>query len=151
LNQADVALQLVQRLWEEILKDEHENVMKLIKYPSNLLFDAAELGNYEFLAVLMSSYPELVWETDEKNRTIIHVAVLHRHASIFNLVHEIGSIKDVIVTYEDDQGNNIVHMAAKLAPLNQLNLLSGVALQMQRELVWFEVLLLLVPLIFLLF
>ncbi|KAK9938935.1 hypothetical protein M0R45_015646 [Rubus argutus] len=138
LNQANVALQLVQRLWEEILKDEHENVMKLIKYPSNLLFDAAELGNYEFLAALMSSYPELVWETDKKNRTIIHVAVLHRHASIFNLVHEIGSIKDVILTYEDDQGNNIVHMAAKVAPQNQLNLVTGVALQMQRELVWFE-------------
>ncbi|XP_062016267.1 ankyrin repeat-containing protein At5g02620-like isoform X1 [Rosa rugosa] len=138
LKQANEALQLVQRLWEEILKDEHEEVMRLIKYPSNLLFDAAELGNYEFLAALMSSYPELVWETDEKNRTIIHVAVLHRHASIFNLVHEIGSIKDVIVTYEDDQGNNIVHMAAKLAPQNQLNLVSGVALQMHRELVWFE-------------
>ncbi|KAL6202544.1 hypothetical protein ACLB2K_026252 [Fragaria x ananassa] len=94
--------------------------------------------NYEFLAALMSSYPELVWETDYRNRTIIHVAVLHRHASIFNLVHEIGSIKDVIVTYADDQGNNIVHMAAKLAPQNQLNLVSGVALQMHRELVWFE-------------
>ncbi|XP_062016555.1 ankyrin repeat-containing protein At5g02620-like [Rosa rugosa] len=137
-NQADEALQLVQHLWEEILKDEHDDVMSLIKYPSNLIFDAAELGNYEFLQVLLSSYPELVWETDEKNRTIIHVAVLHRHASIFNLVHEIGSIKDVIVTYEDDQGNNIVHMAAKIAPQNQLNLVSGVALQMQRELVWFE-------------
>ncbi|KAM5585125.1 ankyrin repeat-containing protein ITN1-like [Rosa sericea] len=138
LNQADKALHLVQRLWEEILKDEHDDVMRLIKYPSNLIFDATELGNYEFLAALMSSYPELVWETDEKNRTIIHVAVLHRHASIFNLVHEIGSIKDVIVTYEDDQGNNIVHMVAKAAPQNQLNLVSGVALQMQRELVWFE-------------
>ncbi|KAK9938937.1 hypothetical protein M0R45_015648 [Rubus argutus] len=101
-------------------------------------FLPAELGNYEFLAALVSSYPELVWEVDEKNRTIIHVAVLHRHASIFNLVHEIGSIKDIILTYEDDQGNNIVHMAAKVAPQSQLNLVSGVALQMQRELVWFE-------------
>ncbi|KAM5585444.1 hypothetical protein ABKV19_004705 [Rosa sericea] len=138
-REANGALQLVHRLWEEVLRnDEHDDVMRLIKYPSNLLFDAAELGNYEFLAALMSSYPELVWETDEKNRTIIHVAVLHRHASIFNLVHEIGSIKDVIVTYEDDQGNNIVHMAAKLAPQNQLSLVSGVALQMHRQLVWFE-------------
>lgn len=142
LKQADGSLQLVHRLWREILKDEHEDVMRLIRYPTNLLFDAAELGNHEFLAALMSSYPELVWETDDRNRTIIHVAVLHRHASIFNLVHEIGSIKDVIVTYADDQGNNIVHMAAKLAPQNQLNLVSGVALQMHRELVWFEVVLL---------
>ncbi|XP_024159742.1 ankyrin repeat domain-containing protein 17 isoform X5 [Rosa chinensis] len=105
LREANGAIQLVQHLWEEILRDEHDDVMRFIKYPSNLLFDAAELGNYEFLAMLMSSYPELVWETDEKNRTIIHVAVLHRHTSIFNLVHEIGSIKDVIVTYEDDQGS----------------------------------------------
>ncbi|KAK9938938.1 hypothetical protein M0R45_015649 [Rubus argutus] len=106
-------------------------------------------GGSRIILTTMSCYPELVWETDEKNRTIIHVAVLHRHASIFNLVHGIGSIKDLVVTYEDDQGNNIVHMAAKLAPQNQLNLVSGVALQMQRELVWFEVLLLLVPLIYL--
>ncbi|XP_050370970.1 ankyrin repeat-containing protein At5g02620-like [Argentina anserina] len=138
LNQTGEALKLVQRLWEEILKNEHDDVMRLIKYPSNLIFDAAELGNHEFLSVLMSSYPELVWETDEKNRTIIHLAVLHRHTSIFTLVHEIGSIKDVIVTYEDNEGNNIVHMAAKCAPQNQLNLVPGVALQMQRELVWFE-------------
>ncbi|PRQ31987.1 putative ankyrin repeat-containing domain, PGG domain-containing protein [Rosa chinensis] len=138
LREANGALQLVHRLWEEILRDEYDDVMRLIKYPSNLFFDAAELGNYEFLAALMSSYPDLVWETDEKNRTIIHIAVLHRHASIFNLVHEIGSIKDVIVTYKDVQGNNIVHMAAKLAPQNQLNLVSGIALQMHRELVWFE-------------
>ncbi|XP_024159737.1 ankyrin repeat-containing protein At5g02620 isoform X2 [Rosa chinensis] len=139
LREADGALQLVHCLWEEVLRDDnHDDVMELINYPSNLLFDAAELGNYEFLAALLSSYPELVWETDEKNRTIIHVAVLHRHASIFNLVHEIGSIKDVIVTYVDKEGNNIVHMAANLAPQNQLNLVSGVALQMHRELVWFE-------------
>ncbi|XP_062011204.1 uncharacterized protein LOC133727815 isoform X2 [Rosa rugosa] len=138
LREANGALQLVHRLWVEILRDEYDDVMRLIKYPSNLFFDAAELGNYEFLVALMSSYPDLVWETDEKNRTIIHIAVLHRHASIFNLVHEIGSIKDVIVTYKDVQGNNIVHMAAKLAPQNQLNLVSGVALQMHRELVWFE-------------
>ncbi|XP_050369060.1 ankyrin repeat-containing protein ITN1-like [Argentina anserina] len=138
LKQTNEALQLVRRLWEDILKDEHEDVMKLINYPSNLLFDAAELGNYEFLSALINYYPELVWETDENNRTIIHVAVLRRHESIFNLVHEICSIKDVVVTYEDNEGNNIVHMAAYLAPQNQLNLVSGVALQMHRELVWFE-------------
>ncbi|ONI01280.1 hypothetical protein PRUPE_6G131500 [Prunus persica] len=63
---------------------------------------------------------------------------LYRHASIFNLVHETGSIKDIIVTYTDDENNNILHLAAKLAPQNQLNLVSGAALQMQRELVWFE-------------
>ncbi|PRQ32386.1 putative ankyrin repeat-containing domain, PGG domain-containing protein [Rosa chinensis] len=133
------SLQLVQCLWTEILRNDHDDVMRLIKHPSRLLFDATKLGNYEFLAVLINSYPDLIWQLDDKNRSMIHVAVLHRHASIFNLVHEIGSIKDIIVTFTDDEeSNNILHMAAKLAPPNQLNLVSGAALQMQRELVWFE-------------
>ncbi|KAM5585095.1 ankyrin repeat-containing protein ITN1-like [Rosa sericea] len=139
LKQVNEALQLVQCLWTEILRNDHDDVMRLIKDPSKLLFDATKLGNYEFLAVLINSYPDLIWQLDDKNRSIIHVAVLHRHASIFNLVHEIGSIKDIIVTFTDDEeSNNILHMAAKLAPPNQLNLVSGAALQMQRELVWFE-------------
>nr|XP_011459318.1 PREDICTED: ankyrin repeat-containing protein At5g02620-like isoform X1 [Fragaria vesca subsp. vesca] len=138
LKQVDDALQLVECLWTEILRSDHDDMMGLIKHPSKLLFEATELGNYEFLAVLIRSYPDLIWHLDDKNRSIIHVAVLHRHASIFNLVHEIGSIKDIIVTFTDDESNNILHMAAKLAPPNQLNLVSGAALQMQRELVWFE-------------
>ncbi|XP_040363028.1 ankyrin repeat-containing protein At5g02620 isoform X2 [Rosa chinensis] len=139
MKQVNEALQLVQCLWTEILRNDHDDVMRLIKHPSKLLFDATKLGNYEFVAVLINSYPDLIWQLDDKNRSIIHVAVLHRHASIFNLVHEIGSIKDILVTFtDDDESNNILHMAAKLAPPNQLNLVSGAALQMQRELVWFE-------------
>ncbi|BFG34780.1 hypothetical protein CerSpe_210540 [Prunus speciosa] len=133
------ALELVECLWDQILKHDDDDVMCLITKPSEVLFDATRLGNYEFLSVLINAYPDLLWETDDKNRTIFHVAVLYRHASIFNLVHETGSIKDIIVTYpDDDENNNILHLAAKLAPQNQLNLVSGAALQMQRELVWFE-------------
>ncbi|CAN6557251.1 unnamed protein product [Malus baccata var. baccata] len=132
------ALKLVKYLWEEMLKHDDDEVMRLIREPSKLVFDAVKLGNYEFLSVLIDSYPELVWEYDDNNRTIFHNAVLHRHASIFNLVHETGSIKDIIETYIDNENNNILHQAAKLAPQDQLNLVSGAALQMQRELVWFE-------------
>ncbi|ONI01271.1 hypothetical protein PRUPE_6G131100 [Prunus persica] len=123
------------RMWGE---EEATGPEGLIKYPSQLLFDATRLGNFEFLAALLSAYPDLFWELDENKRSIIHVAVLHRHASIFNLVHEIGFIKDFITAMSDDEDNNILHLAAKLAPQNQLNLVSGAALQMQRELVWFE-------------
>ncbi|XP_050140264.1 ankyrin repeat-containing protein At5g02620-like isoform X2 [Malus sylvestris] len=132
------ALKLVKCLWEEMLKHDDDKVMCLIREPSELVFDAAKLGNFEFLSVLIDSYPKLQLEYDEKNRTIFHIAVLHRHASIFNLVHETGSIKDIIATFIDDENNNILHLAAELAPQDQLNLVSGAALQMQRELVWFE-------------
>ncbi|TQE11416.1 hypothetical protein C1H46_002979 [Malus baccata] len=132
------ALNLVECLWKEMLKHDDDEVMLLIREPSELVFDAAKLGNFEFLSVLIGCYPELLLEYDDNNRTIFHIAVLHRHASIFNLVHVTGSIKDIIATFTDDENNNILHLAAKLAPQDQLNLVSGAALQMQRELVWFE-------------
>jgi hypothetical protein len=49
-------------------------------------------------------------------------------------------MKGIIVTYEDgDERNTILHMAAKLAPPGQLELVSGAAFQMCVELLWFEV------------
>ncbi|PON41664.1 Transmembrane protein [Parasponia andersonii] len=132
------ALELVRCLWNHVLHLGHDTTMDLIRDPTELLFDATKLGNFEFLAELISSYPDLLWETNDENQSIIHVAVLYRHANIFNLIHEIGSIKDLLASYQDEDGNNILHLAAKLAPPERLNIVSGAALQMQQELLWFE-------------
>ncbi|KAL5577477.1 hypothetical protein UlMin_019176, partial [Ulmus minor] len=138
-SQQTEALELVKSLWEHLLLDlGDEDLMELIRSPSKLLFKAAELGNFEFLAELINSYPDLIWEYDSENRGIIHFAVKYRHASIFNIIHEIGSIKDLMATYEDSQGNNILHLAAMLPPPDRLEIVSGAALQMQQELLWFE-------------
>lgn len=137
-----VYLQLVNFLWLTILDniDSRRNIIDIISQPSKLLFDAAKVGNVGFLSELISAYPTLIWETDSENRSIIHTAVLYRHASIYNLIHEIGSIKDIIVTFvgEEDK-NTLLHLAAKLAPLGQLELVSGAAFQMSLEISWFEV------------
>ncbi|KAJ0017907.1 hypothetical protein Pint_12089 [Pistacia integerrima] len=63
---------------------------------------------------------------------------MHRHANIFNLIFEIGFTKDVMATLEDNDGKNILHLAAKLPHPNRVNIVSGAALQMQRELLWFK-------------
>ncbi|XP_054801427.1 uncharacterized protein LOC129305419 [Prosopis cineraria] len=135
-------LELVRRLWQgiyELTKSVIE-VRKIINYPSQLLFDATVIGNYDFIAELISSYPDLIWELDDRYRSIIHIAVLHRHAAIFNLIHDIGSNKDLIVTFIDESdGNNLLHMAAKLGPRHQLELVSsGATFQMRHELLWFK-------------
>lgn len=137
-SQQTNALELVRCLWKHVLNIGHDYTMEHISHPSELLFDATKLGNFEFIAELISSYPDLVWATDSQNRSIIHVAVLNRHANIFNLIHDIGPIKDILATYEDDKENNILHLAAQLPPLERLNIVSGAALQMQQELLWFE-------------
>jgi ankyrin repeat protein len=134
-----LAHQLVEKLWLCVLHQQDLEISELIREPSKLLFDAAELGNLEFLIILIRSYPDLIWKVDKDNRSLFHIAVLYRHETIFNLIYEIGVIKDFIAAYKDDKKNNILHLAGNLAPPCRLQIVSGAALQMQRELLWFKV------------
>ncbi|KAM4088131.1 hypothetical protein ACB094_07G047500 [Castanea mollissima] len=102
------------------------------------LFEAAKMGNAELLIIVIRSYPDLIWKTDAKCGSIFHIAVLYRQETVFNLIYEIGAIKDMLLTYTDDEDQNILHLAGKLAPASRLNTVSGAALQMQRELLWFK-------------
>ncbi|RYR13562.1 hypothetical protein Ahy_B04g070487 isoform A [Arachis hypogaea] len=131
-------LKLMKRMWDILLGLDDRVMTETITQPTQAIFIAAEVGNHDFLSVILSTYPDLIWELDTMGRSIIHISVLHRHASIFNLIHEVGPIKDFIVTFLDDEGNNLLHCAAKLPPPNRLNLVSGAALQMMLELSWFE-------------
>ena len=144
----NTALQLVTSLWKNFLC-KIENVKEEIRSPFNLLFEAAELGNYEFLAAIIRLYPELIWEKDSMNRTIFHIAVMHRHVNIFSQIYSIGSIKDVVVAYQiplppdgsvvSVVSDKMLHHAAKTPLPHELNIVSGSTLLMQREWLWFEV------------
>ena len=105
----------------------------------NLLFDAAEFGNVEFLIILIRSYPNIIWITNDFHQSLFHIAVINRQQSVFNLIYEIGAVKKIILTYVDSYKQNILHLAGKLAPPSRLNLVPGAALQMQQELLWFKV------------
>uniref|UniRef100_A0A803M228 PGG domain-containing protein n=1 Tax=Chenopodium quinoa TaxID=63459 RepID=A0A803M228_CHEQI len=133
-----LAIDLIQSLWDEVIRQKEEDISALIGYPWRLLFVAAKLGKVEFLKTLIQSYPDLIWKVDENRYTIFHIAVKHRQEEIFKLIYEIGAIKDLIATYKDDNGNNMLHLASKLAPAHRLNCVSGATLQMQRELLWFK-------------
>ncbi|RYR13521.1 hypothetical protein Ahy_B04g070474 isoform A [Arachis hypogaea] len=137
-----VVFQLVKKLWSTILaeKSSMREIFETLSNPFQLLFAAVEVGNFGFLSEILSAYPDLIRTKDNStDQTIIHKAVMHRHASIFNLIHEIGSLKDTIVTMMDTEGNTLLHLAAKRAPpQRQLELVSGAAFQMCLELVWFK-------------
>lgn len=132
---------LFKDLWDKVgeKKVQTKEFLDLLKRPTHLLFDAVKSGNSKFVAQVIHDCPDLIWEKDENNRTIIHAAVLHRHESIYSLILTTGIVKDVIVTYKDKNNNSILHLAARLAPAGQLNKLAGAAFRMQRELLWFEV------------
>ncbi|XP_027364664.1 ankyrin repeat-containing protein NPR4-like isoform X2 [Abrus precatorius] len=132
------ALKLIKHMWDIFLTLDDSEMMEVLREPSQVTFIAAEVGNFEFLSVVMSTYPDLIWELNTMGQSIIHVAALYRHASIFSLIHEIGPIKDFILTFTDDEENTLLHCVAKLAPPDRLNIVSGAALQMMLELSWFE-------------
>ncbi|KAK3189815.1 hypothetical protein Dsin_029376 [Dipteronia sinensis] len=89
LMMSSQALELVKCL-ERAIEAQKMDIGELIKKPSNLLFDAAKSGKFELLAELIRSYPYLVHLLDEQHRSIFHIAILHRHTNIFNLIYEIG-------------------------------------------------------------
>ncbi|XP_059657293.1 ankyrin repeat-containing protein At5g02620-like isoform X1 [Cornus florida] len=132
------ALKLLKCLWEQALLLDLSHMGDLLRSPSRPLFVAVEFGNFEFIVELMRSYPDLIWKVDEQSRSIFHIAVMHRQEKIFKLIYGIGAHKDLISAYKDPNGNNMLHLAGKLAPSNRLNIVSGAALQMQRELLWFK-------------
>jgi hypothetical protein len=130
-----LAHQLVEDIWKEVRKLPLEQFQKY----SSTIFIAAELGNVEFLTILIRSNPDLIWMVDAKKQNIFHISIRYRQESTFNLIHEIGIFKEMIATTCDEKGNNMLHLAGKLAPMDKLNIVSGAALHMQRELLWFKV------------
>ncbi|XP_047952659.1 ankyrin repeat-containing protein At5g02620-like [Salvia hispanica] len=138
------AYTLMDRLWDaaESCKEDIESCEEDIKATidsSKLFFIAAESGNDDFLAELFQNDHNLLYKVNKSSHSIFHVAVLHRYPKVFNLMYELGGTKDLIASYIDNDGNNILHLAGRLAPQNQLDSIPGAAMQMQREVLWFKV------------
>ncbi|KAL6327780.1 hypothetical protein AAG906_025608 [Vitis piasezkii] len=84
------------------------------------VIQAVKKGNVEFVTRMIKSIPELVWNGDINDRNIFSIAILN------------------LTSADDRFGNTMLHLAAMLAPSDQLDGISGAALQMQRELQWFK-------------
>ncbi|XP_027915229.1 uncharacterized protein LOC114174596 [Vigna unguiculata] len=75
------------------------------------MLEAAKHGNVEFINDMREANHDLLWAMDNHGRDIFST---------------------------DMFGNNLLHLAAHLGPLSDLNLRPGAALQMQREIQWFK-------------
>ncbi|KAJ0750394.1 putative ankyrin repeat-containing domain-containing protein [Helianthus annuus] len=149
------ALQLLRVLWEKVItKMSKFNIDWILEgpgveiakgyttewsHPSRVLFLATKMGNMRFIIELIRSNPDQIWKRDDKGKTIFHLAVKHRQINIYKLIYEIGAMKDLITPVTNKKGNNMLHMVAKKPKQNQIQNVSGAALEMQRELSWFKV------------
>ena len=103
------------------------------------IIKATKKGMIEFVTAIWSACPELVWAEEEfTGRNPFMCAVLYRQYEIFRLLY-CFSLKDSILAATDDEGNNILHMAAMTEPSARRNTIPGAAFHMQRDLQWFKV------------
>lgn len=134
------ALELLKHMLECAFKKDDVNIENIVEEAPHLLFDAAERGNFHCFKLLISYYPELVWKTDTNCLSCFHYAVKHHRESIFALLHNMKSVRKLVTTYVDTTtGNNMLHLAATLAPKDKLNTVTGAAFQMQQAICWYKV------------
>lgn len=140
------AREVVKFLWEYIVEEfQEKEMLEFIKHPTRLLHDATRAENVEFLILLINLYPDIVWEEDDEGKTIFDVAIENRLENVFNLIDEIGGLNEFAMKHRLTNRNySMLHTVANLATPNNLNRVTGAAFQMQRELLWFKVLLLVI-------
>ncbi|XP_042753572.1 ankyrin repeat-containing protein ITN1 isoform X3 [Lactuca sativa] len=107
-------------------------------YYTNPILEASRQNAYEFVDKIMHHFPNAIWSANEDGHNIIQYAVVNRSEKIYNLLYWMSQHRNICRTIKDSSGNNLLHLATRLAPNNKLNLISGEALQIQRELQWFK-------------
>ena len=130
------AVELVKCLCMEDVQVENSRSARIFR-PAIIL--GARLGVYEVVAETLKSFPSAIWSLDQDGHDLFQLAVMNRHESIFNILYEKDEHAHLVTQNIDKYKNNILHLAGKLAPPDQLNLVSGAALQVQRELQWYKV------------
>ncbi|KAF7145496.1 hypothetical protein RHSIM_Rhsim04G0147300 [Rhododendron simsii] len=130
------ALKLLKCLCERVRSLNDSNAYE--SHIRNAINSAAKLGIHEVTEEIVESFPISVWARDKEGRNLFQRAIIERHENVFNLIYQMGDYQRIIVYMKDGFGNNLLHLAGGLAPPNKLNLVSGAALQMQRELQWFQ-------------
>ncbi|GKV29689.1 hypothetical protein SLEP1_g38594 [Rubroshorea leprosula] len=104
-------------------------------------FKAIKNDNPDIVIEITKANENILWSsTDpEESTSLFACAVTNRQEKVAQFLRELGaSTGRNIVNFIDEDGNNMLHVAAKLAPHSKSSHISGPALQLQSELRWFE-------------
>ncbi|KAL8224629.1 hypothetical protein R6Q59_000278 [Mikania micrantha] len=104
----------------------------------NAIFEATRQNAVKVVKLIVSEFPNAIWTSNEDGHNIIQYAVINCSEKVYNLLYQMSEHKNIYRTIKDPLDNNLLHLAARLAPKNKLNPISGAALQLQRELQWFK-------------
>ncbi|KAF7137949.1 hypothetical protein RHSIM_Rhsim07G0099600 [Rhododendron simsii] len=136
IKHAEDTLELVRFFCREIAKLPTDKAVSILVKP---FLTAARFGIHEVVEEILVAFPDAIIYAGEGGRTALHLAVINRHENIYNLTYQMRyDCKQFLSILTDRGGNSVLHLAGELAPKHRLNLVSGAALQMQRELQWYK-------------
>ncbi|KAI3950793.1 hypothetical protein MKW92_018626 [Papaver armeniacum] len=130
------AMELLKCICAKISLMSNNDILQFF-WNSGILSTGAKYGIVELVVECIQTFPDQIWFIFG-GRSIFHIAVEHRREKIFNLLYGMSAQKKILASWRVESDNNILHLAAKLAPSPQLHTVSGAALQMQRDLQWFK-------------
>ncbi|KAL9991371.1 putative PGG domain-containing protein [Helianthus debilis subsp. tardiflorus] len=107
-------------------------------YYRDAIIVAVKNNTIEVIEQITQSVPQSIW-TRENGYSLSQLSIINRCEKVYNfLAHEVTRDKYLHTVNKDKYNDNLLHLAGKLAPKHKLNMVSGAALQLQRELQWFE-------------
>ncbi|XP_021635645.2 ankyrin repeat-containing protein At5g02620 [Hevea brasiliensis] len=109
---------------------------------------ATKSGCVEIAKEILRVYPQAVEHIDDEGRNVLHVAIKYRQLKIFESVKEMEVPMARLVRKVDNNGNTILHTVALKRKDFVVEKVEGPALLLQEELLWFERVQEITPLLF---
>ncbi|GJY71525.1 ankyrin repeat family protein [Tanacetum coccineum] len=132
----DTTIKLLRCICEEVDKTNTES--DIMQQYGEAAFIAVENDTAEAIEVMVTYFRETLLLYND-GYVIFQSAIMNRSDKVYNVLKHLKNFdKSIYKTSIDEDGNNLLHLAGRLAPIHKLNAVSGAALQMQRELQWFE-------------
>nr|KAJ0196646.1 hypothetical protein LSAT_V11C700357630 [Lactuca sativa]KAJ0197666.1 hypothetical protein LSAT_V11C700357650 [Lactuca sativa] len=120
------------------IHDNYQPISEHHRYYKDPIFEATRQNAYEVVQQIVLRFPNAIWSANEDGHNIVQYAVINRSENVYNVLYQMNKHKNTYKTIKDPSQNNLLHLAARLAPASRLNLISGAALQVQHELKWFK-------------
>ena len=86
----------------------------------------------------MDEFPVAIQDLDSEGKNAVLLAVENRHQPVYKLLLKREFLKESVFRQVDCKGNSALHLAAQLSKHKPWHI-PGSALQMQSEIMWFEV------------
>ncbi|KAI3883228.1 hypothetical protein MKX03_015378 [Papaver bracteatum] len=129
----DQTAEIVQHICSLLLK------MDPLQLTESLIYDAIHRstinGIIEVFEILIDTNPYVQHFKDETGRGLFQIAIIHLQESIFQYMSRMGQ-RNQNMDLLDNSGNNALHCAAFWDP--SCKVVHGPALQIQREIQWFQ-------------